>query len=204
MYKEIREIYQNLPVDRYPHILRVTNYAIKIAKKLKFNKKDLKIVIISCFLHDVGYKKQFENKDHSNHHIYSLKLADKKLRKTNLSKEEIKKIKQSIKTHGEYEKCKTKYQKVLYDADKLDKTSFTEVIRRALIYDDKGDYNDVEIFEKIKSRMKNNKFHFKFSKKLAKYNRKDLLKAIEKQNKINEMSKVTEEKIINSLESIFN
>ncbi|MFW6024941.1 MAG: HD domain-containing protein [Candidatus Woesearchaeota archaeon] len=204
LFNDIKNIYNELPIDRFPHILRVTNYAMKIGKHLKLNKDEMRIIILSSFLHDVGYKDQFSKNERGNHHIYSMEKAKKELANSKLNEEEIEKILGVIKTHGDYEGCENIYQKILYDADKLDKTSFTEVIRRALIYYDNSKFNDFEIYEKIKKRIKNDKFHFSFSKKIAEKNKKHLMKAIKIQNKINKESYEAQNVIKNSLKDIFN
>lgn len=204
IYDKVKKIYNELPVDRFPHILRVTNYAIKISKHLGLEKEEIKIIILSSFLHDIGYKNQFENNEKGNHHLYSMEEAKKILADGELNEDEIETILGVIKTHGDFEDCKNKYQKILYDADKLDKTSFTEVIRRSLIYHDKNKLNDDEIFKKIKKRIKNDKFHFSYSKKIAEKNKKYLMEAIKIQNKINNDSKKTDKKIKKSLNKIFN
>ena len=174
---KVKEIYESLSVNKYPHVKRVLAFAIKIAKDQGLKGKDLELIEIIALLHDVGYKKQFEVGGKDKHEIYSVEVCREFLENTNFSKEEKEEICETIKTHGEFESCKTQFQKILFDADKLDKTSIGEIIRKSIIMHEGFKMNDQEIFERLNQRMNERKFHFEISKKISKENLKPINEA---------------------------
>lgn len=174
MIKEkVREIYENLSVNKWPHVKRVFAFTCIILDKLNLNEKDKELVKISALLHDIGYKKQFEVGGDDVHEKYSCEMVDDILGGS-YKKDDIEKIKETILTHGCFDDCNTLFQKILFDADKLDKTTFGEVIRKSIILHGKYKMNDLEIFKEFVGRVGSRKFHLDESKKIAEDNKKML------------------------------
>jgi len=176
---KVKEIYENLSVNKWGHVKRVFAFATKLADKLNLEGKEKNMVQISALLHDVGYKKQFEVGGDDMHEKYSVEMVDDLLSQTELNKDEIQLIKETILTHGEYDDCKTKLQKILFDADKLEKTTIGEVIRKSVIMHEKFKMNDEEIFLRLMEKMKERKFHFKESTEIANENREKIFISFE-------------------------
>lgn len=83
------------------HQKEVINFAEKLLKIYK--KADRKIVFISCWLHDIAhyYARDSEGilKVKANHHIKSAKIAGDFLKRYNIGKDELEKIKNCIICH---------------------------------------------------------------------------------------------------------
>ena len=134
MIKEkVKQIYENLSVNKWGHVKRVLAFATKLSEELNLNVHEKKLIQISALIHDIGYKKQFEVKGEDMHEKYSVEMLDEILCGEYLEKEEIDIVKETISTHGIFENCQTKFQKILFDADKLEKTTIGEVIRKSII-----------------------------------------------------------------------
>jgi HD superfamily phosphodiesterase len=170
--QKARKIYESLPVNKYPHVKRVIYFTKVISKKLKLSKKEIKLMEIIALLHDIGYKKQFKLKEKGNHAKYSCEMIKGIIKGTKFNSNEIKFMQDTIKTHSKFNKCKTKFQKILFDADKLDKTTFGEIIRKSMIFHEKYKTDDLEIFKALKQKIEKRKFHFKISNKIAQKNKK--------------------------------
>jgi len=194
MIKEkAKKIYVGLSVNKWPHVKRVLAFTILISEKLKLDKKEREILKISALLHDIGYQKQFKVGGKDVHERYSCEMLDKFLKNT-YSEEEVDKIKGIISTHSCFENCKTLQQKILFDADKLDKTTFGEIIRKSIIFHGKYKMNDLQIFEKFIERFKNQKFHLEESKEIATKNLEKLKPVFEDYSKfLNFVNKKEEE-----------
>ena len=131
------------------------------------------IVQISALIHDIGYKKQFELNGKDIHEKYSVEMVENMLLNEKFSKKDVELIKNTISTHGVFEDCKTTYQKILFDADKLEKTTMGEIIRKSIIMHNKFKMNDEQIFLRLMERMDERKFHFKESEKISDENKKN-------------------------------
>lgn len=183
-------IYESLSVNKWPHVKRVLTFADIISNKLNLSDSEKKIISISAILHDIGYKKLFEIGGEDIHEKYSSEMIEEFLG-DKYSEEMKNEIKKTILTHGSFDQCETLFQKILFDADKLDKTTFGEIIRKTIILHGKYKMNDLEIFEEFKERIESRKFHLDISKKIAKENKSDLLKIF---SKYSEFLEVVEEK----------
>lgn len=114
------------------HVYRVLYMALDIAKQEE--EVDMEVLIISCLLHDIGRKEQFENPELCHARVGSEK-AYEYLIKNGYTKEKARHIRDCILTHrfrsdnppGSIE------AKVLFDSDKLDVTG-TLGIARTLLY----------------------------------------------------------------------
>ncbi len=178
MIKEkVKQIYENLSVNKWGHVKRVLAFATKLAEKLNLDEKNMKIIQVCALLHDIGYKKQFEIEGKDMHEKYSVEMVEEILSGEIFNKEEIKIIKRTIETHGVFEECKTKLQKILFDADKLEKMTIGEVIRKSIIMHEKFNINDEQIFLRLMEKMNKRKFHFSESKKIAKENKDKIFEA---------------------------
>ena len=101
----------------FTHIQRVMKNCELIGKKEKAN---LKILKYAALLHD--YVREAVHETNGNHALESAKKARQLLKKTSLTKEEIKQIIHAIEAHSRSSNVKpaTLEAKVLFDADKLD------------------------------------------------------------------------------------
>lgn len=125
MLKIVREFarksYKSSDIHGYPHIERVYNLCLQIARELDINIENLKI---AALLHDIGRFEQLENNSERNHAEISARLAENFLNSGNfkLSKQDIENILHSIRAHSFSNDIapRTLEAKVLSDADKLD------------------------------------------------------------------------------------
>jgi HD superfamily phosphodiesterase len=178
MIKEkVKQIYESLPVNKWGHVKRVLAFATKLSEELNLEESEKRIIQISALLHDIGYKKQFEIDGEDLHEKYSVEMVDEIISEEGFSEEEIKIIKEIISTHGIFENCKTKFQKILFDADKLEKTTMGEIIRKSIIMHEKFKMNDEQIFLRLMEKMNERKFHFKESEKIAKKNKEKIFES---------------------------
>ena len=178
MIKEkVKQIYEDLSVNKWGHVKRVLAFTTKLSETLNLNKSEKRILQTCALLHDIGYKKQFEIEGEDMHEKYSVEMTEEILSGENFSEEETKIIKETISTHGVFEDCKTKFQKLLYDADKLEKTTMGEVIRKSIIMHEKFKMNDEQIFLRLIEKMNKRKFHFRESEKIAKENKERMFEA---------------------------
>ncbi len=173
----VKKIYESLSVNKWGHVKRVLAFATKISEALELNEREKKIIQISALVHDIGYKKQFEIGGEDVHEKYSVEMVNEILTDSDLTEEEINLIKETIATHGVFEDCQTKFQKIIFDADKLEKTTLGEVIRKSIIMHGKFNMNDEQIFLRLMEKMKERKFHFNISTEIANKNREKIFVA---------------------------
>ncbi|MAG07466.1 hypothetical protein CMI46_01470 [Candidatus Pacearchaeota archaeon] len=185
---KVKEIYENMSVNKYPHVKRVVGYAVKIAKAENLSEREIGLIKIAALLHDVGYKKVFNEGLEDKHELYSCEICEEILHGQDLTEKEISLIKEIIITHSDFDKCKTKFQKILFDADKLDKTNMGELIRKSIIMYEKFKMDDVEIFERLRFKMNDQKFHFEISRKIAEENKKPIFESFENYKKFLEFT----------------
>lgn len=196
MIKEkIKKIYENLSVNKWGHVKRVLAFATMLSEELNLEKKDKKMIQVCALLHDIGYLKQFEIKGEDMHEKYSVEMVEEILLGEDFSKEEIKIIKETISTHGVFEDCKTEFQKILFDADKLEKTTIGEVIRKSIIMHEKFKMNDEQIFLRLMEKMAERKFHFNESEKIAKENKEKIFEAFSHYKELFDYSDEIEKKL---------
>lgn len=114
------------------HSYRVNKIALKIAKKLRLNRKDTFMINIISLLHDVGRFEQFYkyntyvDKLSENHALIGIKILKEKNILQKLDMVDIDLVIESIRLHNEKELPKNidkklfLYSAVLRDADKID------------------------------------------------------------------------------------
>lgn len=116
-----RKSYNSSDIHGYPHIERVYDLCLQIAKELNVNIETLKI---AALLHDIGRFKQLDNNSKRNHAEVSACIAERFLNSENfrLFKIDIKNILHCIRAHSFSNDIlpKTLEAKVLSDSDKLD------------------------------------------------------------------------------------
>ncbi len=196
MIKEkVKKIYENLSVNKWGHVKRVLAFSVKLSEGMNLNEFEKKIIKVSALLHDIGYKKQFEIGGKDLHEKYSVEMVEEILSNEEFNEDEIKVIKETISTHGTFEDCKTKFQKILFDADKLEKTTLGEVIRKSIIMHEKFKMNDEKIFLRLIEKMKQRKFHFKESEKIAKKNKEKIFEAFNHYQELFKYANEIEKKI---------
>jgi len=190
-----KKIYEGMSVNKYPHVKRVVGYVFKIAEAEGLNEREIELIKFAALLHDVGYKKVFEEGLEDKHELYSSEECENILKGEDLTEKEMSLIKETISTHGVFENCKTQFQKILFDADKLDKTNVGEIIRKSIIMHEKFKMNDLEIFERLMTRMNERKFHFEISKKIAEENKKPLFESFKNYKRFLEFTNETEKQL---------
>lgn len=115
---------------KYNHSLRVMDLSIDIAKSLKLNEEDLKLVKLIGLLHDIGRFKQWNiyksfsdsSIDHGDLGVKIL-FEEKEIEKYDLDKKYYQIVKDAIKYHNKYEigsVTNSLFCKIIRDADKLD------------------------------------------------------------------------------------
>ena len=196
MIKEkAKKIYKSLSVNKWGHVKRVLAFATKLSEELNLEEKDKKIIQVSALLHDIGYKKQFEIGRKDVHEKYSVEMAEEILLGEDFSENEIEIIKETISTHGVFEDCNTRFQKILFDADKLEKTTIGEIIRKSIIMHEKFKMNDEEIFLRLMEKMNERKFHFRESEKIAEENKKKIFEVFKHHKELFDYADEIEKKL---------
>ena len=108
-------------IHGFPHVQRVYNLCMKIAKKTRTNFKILKT---AALLHDIGRVREINGQFNKNHSEISAKLAQSFLNSLDyaFSQEEIDQITHCIRSHSYSNQVKpnTLEAQILSDADKLD------------------------------------------------------------------------------------
>jgi HD superfamily phosphodiesterase len=179
----IKKRYCEWSVNKYYHVLRVLTFAAILSKKKKLSEKEKTIVQLAALLHDLGYRKQFEtNCKKDKHELYSCEEARSLLKDFNISDDIIESVVSAIKTHSNFKACKSLIQKLLYDADKLDKTTLGEVIRKSIICYEKYGMDELEIFKTLQSNLNKTRFHLNESKRIAQKNKKILMSVYKNYN----------------------
>jgi putative nucleotidyltransferase with HDIG domain len=174
---KVKEMYYKWSKNKWLHVKRVLAFATIISKKMKLSKKDIQIIQLAALLHDIGYIKQPRTRGKDIHEEHSCEIARELLESYGVDKETIEKVISAILTHTDFDACTTIYQKVIYDADKLDKTTIGEVIRKSIICYEKYHMDEYETFKNLYRRLGERKFHLKVSKDIAFKNKRALLPA---------------------------
>lgn len=123
-FAELKALYQSVKEDflvkglihhNWHHILRDLSRAIIIGEN---ERADMKIVLASVLLHDIGRLYPELGRDH---HVVGAKKAPEYLKKAGFTGEEISEIVHCIRAHGPrgLEEPKTLEAKVVYDVDVL-------------------------------------------------------------------------------------
>ncbi len=115
----------------WTHIERVRNLALSIGKKEKAQKDILEVAV---YLHDIGRKKEMNEKGLFCHAEHGADEAKKILEKYGLSKDVIDNITHCIRSHRYRNRNipQTIEAKVLYDSDKLDSIGAVGIARAFL------------------------------------------------------------------------
>ena len=100
-------IYHNIS-----HTKRVVNFIKEIAKDEKIAKRDVQILELAGWFHDVGYIK-----GNDDHEINSAQIAHDFLKKEKISSETIEKVKKCILVTTNTEEPKNIFEKIILDAD---------------------------------------------------------------------------------------
>ncbi|GBE20291.1 MAG TPA: HD domain-containing protein [Candidatus Pacearchaeota archaeon] len=131
----------------YPfHFVLVHKYSKLLAEKFK---ADVEIVELAAWLHDVG-SIIFGRDDH---HLTSAKIAEKKLKELNYSKEKIERVKHCILNHrgSQLNKRKSREAQIVADADAMTHfDNISGIFMAAFLYENKnqGEAQD-EVREKL-------------------------------------------------------
>ncbi|WBW97532.1 HD domain-containing protein [Oceanirhabdus sp. W0125-5] len=139
------------------HILRVYKLAVSIANKEKTNYDiDMEVLELSAILHDIGRKKEDEDKTGKiNHADIGADMAEILLKDKGYTQDKINKIKSCIRSHryrGNNIPKKIE-EKILFDADKLDSLGAIGVGRCFMVAAQFNQriYNDTSVNEYIKT-----------------------------------------------------
>lgn len=133
IYKWLVEFYEKdgKRIDaahKLDHILRVLYWAIKLAK---VEGGDLRVLIPAVLLHDIGQAWD-ESERQKMHAMVSVQKAPAILKKFKYTDLEIEKICETIELHSSRfasEKNMTKEGKIIYDADKIDASGLSILVR---------------------------------------------------------------------------
>jgi len=140
------------------HTFRVIGNALLLAEKEKLKAKDKEIVFLSAIFHDV-YKR-----DVGKHAIKGALFSKKILKELNYPDDVCNDVYTAIIVHTEsFLKPQKITEKILYDADKLDKIGACGILRRATNMEN---WTEEKIIKKLKEDI-NQKFYLTISKKIA-------------------------------------
>lgn len=136
--EDVEGIYDNLPISKLNHIKSVYEFGMYLANIYLDNELDKKIVKYSILLHDIGYSRIFDKEGNKimedKHEEYSVEMAKPLLDKTDLDEKSKSLVLQTIGSHSNKDKCNTIYSKILWDSDKIDKTSFEGIVRKVFVF----------------------------------------------------------------------
>lgn len=175
------------------HVYRVANQAMLIAQNYE-NDVDNDVLLVSCLLHDIGRKAQFENPTLC-HAQVGADMAYQFLGSLGFEEDFCNKVHHCIKSHR-YRKNNTPESieaKILFDSDKLDITGALG-ISRTLLY--KGQVNEplyavdehnvVYTTEATQPESFIKEYHFKLSKVYDKFYTKEAFLIAQKRKKLTE------------------
>ncbi len=94
------------------HTQRVVNSAVELADASNLSEEDKEVVLISAWLHDVGY-----TKGHTEHEKLSSEIAEEFLTRENYPNDKIQKVKSHIMATVMEHKPTDIYEKIIRDAD---------------------------------------------------------------------------------------
>ena len=134
VFKELKKLSKKLYYHGIHHTKDVLKVAERITKLEKVSGKELLILKTAVLFHDVGFLKKYKNNE-----SIGVKVAQKTLPKYNYSKKEIETISNMILATKIPQKPKTKYEKIICDADldnfgRKDFFKKTEDVRKELFY----------------------------------------------------------------------
>lgn len=113
---------QKLANEVIEHTLRVRNYAVKLAEEE--NAEDKELVELAALLHDVGYIKGYKDHDRS-----GAPIAREFLNKQSYDLTKAGKVINCILKHGPKSNPGTAEEKILWDADCLDRLGALGIMR---------------------------------------------------------------------------
>jgi uncharacterized protein len=176
IWDEARKIYSENGSHGMEHVFVVCNNVITICQGESISDIDLRISIAAATLHDVG-RYIPSNSKHSSTGAEWLR----KITSNSYCKEASlfwPKVAMAIDNHNEHQLCQYVYEKILWDADKLDLVGFSGLVRMGIRSGELGGsrilhttdgiqslYKEIE--EKIES-VHYKKFFFNSSRKIAK------------------------------------
>jgi len=111
----------NVAQHNWEHIMRVLYRSLVIAETQK--EVDYFILIPAAVLHDIGVAEE----SHDNHEETGVLVVKRDLPKFKYTEEEIEKIAHCVNAHGSVHQPQTLEAKILNDADKLEKSSYSSV-----------------------------------------------------------------------------
>ncbi len=134
VFRELKKLPRNLYYHGIYHTKDVLKAAKRITKLEKISGKKLLILKTAVLFHDIGFLKQYKNNE-----SIGAKMAQKTLPIYNYSKKEIETISKIILATKMPQKPKTKYEKIMCDADldnfgRKDFFKQTEDVRKEFLY----------------------------------------------------------------------
>lgn len=122
------------------HHQRVCENALLLARKIKPKELDYEVLIAASYLHDLS---AYESGEAKNHHMDTVKIAQKILEKINFPESKIKSVLAAIANHGSdlksYSKSEPIETTLLRDADKMDVFGPIGVARMIMARAKRGD-----------------------------------------------------------------
>jgi uncharacterized protein len=154
-------IRKNLDKEVVEHILRVRNYALKLAET---EGGDKELIELAALLHDIGYMKGF--KDHARSGV---PIAREFLTKQGYDQMKAGKIINCIIKHSPGENPQAIEEKIIWDADCLDRLGALGIIRIGPKFVKHDICKPEEVAQKLKEMFESNaaKLHTAAAKKFA-------------------------------------
>jgi uncharacterized protein len=181
----VKKVHANSEGHSYSHVSQVTEVSIEIAKRIP-ERVDPFIVICGAIFHDIG---RVNREFGTLHGLEGAAIAEEYLEAVGLKKECIEEITRIIARHTPTSMLdpKTVEEKIVFDADALDRLGWIGVLRGLL-----GKRGSIEeIFYRVikKRREDYDRLHFEVSRELGKKDNEDL------EHLIRELEKALERRI---------
>ncbi|UCF85894.1 MAG: HD domain-containing protein [Desulfobacteraceae bacterium] len=161
----VRDKHDKLKGHDYSHVLAVANYAIEIAQRIP-DPVDPFVLISGALFHDIG---RIGTNSGRLHGIRGATIAEEYLRAVGISQDIRKQIVRIIVRHTETSMLlpETAAEKVVFDADDLDRLGLMGMLRGMMVGDVDQSMEDI-IENRLEKRKKDyQKLHFQASRELG-------------------------------------
>ena len=173
----IRDKHDKLQGHDYSHILAVTHYSIEIARRIP-EFVDPFVIICGALFHDIGRVGTNTGRLHG---LRGATIAEEYLKAIDIDNETREQIVRIVVRHTETSMLppETVSEKVVYDADDLDRLGLMGMLRGMMVGDAERSMDDI-INNRLEKRMKDyERLHFQASRDLGRKLYEETLKLIE-------------------------
>jgi len=173
----VRDKHEKLQGHDYSHILAVTHYAIEIARRIT-ESVDPFVIICGALFHDIGRVGTNTGRLHG---LRGATIAEEYLKAIDIDNETREQIVRIVVRHTETSMLppETVPEKVVYDADDLDRLGLMGMLRGMMVGDAERSMDDI-INNRLKKRKKDyERLHFQASRDLGRKLYEETLKLIE-------------------------